>query len=114
MHSQPKGNTFAMFESYAMNVQDRQLEDFTSLFNMLRIQLKSLRADNARLRDDMQRMESKVSLLNEQLAQKQSEYDMLKMAKMVEVTDGDLVHAKAKVSKLIREVNKCINLLSDK
>jgi hypothetical protein len=35
------------------------------------------------------------------------------MAKMMEITDGDLESAKAKVSKMIRDVNKCISLLSD-
>jgi hypothetical protein len=35
------------------------------------------------------------------------------MAKMLEITDGDLEGAKARVSKMIREVNKCISLLSD-
>ena len=96
-----------------MTDQERQLTEFTSIFLMLGMQLRTLRTDNARLHDEMQRLEEKVSQLNQQLAQKQSEYDMLKMAKMVEITDGDLAHARTKVSKLIREVNKCINLLSD-
>ena len=32
---------------------------------------------------------------------------------MVEITDGDLESAKARVAKLIRDVNKCIAILSD-
>jgi hypothetical protein len=35
------------------------------------------------------------------------------MAKMIEITDGDLEDAKARVAKMIRDVNKCIALLSD-
>jgi hypothetical protein len=36
------------------------------------------------------------------------------MAKMLEITDGDLETAQKRVAKLIREVNKCITLLSEK
>jgi hypothetical protein len=35
------------------------------------------------------------------------------MAKMLEITDGDLDSAKSRVAKMIRDVNKCIALLSD-
>ena len=40
-------------------------------------------------------------------------YQSLKMAKMMEITDGDLTGAKDRLSKLIRDVNKCIAILSD-
>lgn len=36
------------------------------------------------------------------------------VAKMVEITDGDMETAQKRLSKLIREVNKCITLLSEK
>jgi hypothetical protein len=35
------------------------------------------------------------------------------MAKMMEITDGDLEGAKARLTKLIRDVNRCIAILSD-
>jgi hypothetical protein len=35
------------------------------------------------------------------------------MAKMMEITDGDLAGAKDRLSRLIRDVNKCIAILSD-
>lgn len=39
---------------------------------------------------------------------------MLKLAKMLTVTDGDLEVAKKRVAGLVRDVNKCITLLSEK
>jgi hypothetical protein len=36
------------------------------------------------------------------------------MARMLEITDGDLEGAKKRIAKLIRDVNKCITLLSEK
>ena len=41
-----------------------------------------------------------------------NDYNSLKMARMLEVTDGDLEGAKARVAKMIREVDKAIKLLS--
>jgi hypothetical protein len=36
------------------------------------------------------------------------------MAKMLEITDGDMESAQKRLAKLIRNVNKCITLLSEK
>ena len=42
-----------------------------------------------------------------------ADYESLKMAKMIEISDGELDSAKKRLSKLIRDVNKCITLLSE-
>ena len=49
--------------------------------------------------------------LQGQLAQASNDYNALKMARMIEITDSDLQGAKDRLSKLIREVNKCISML---
>ena len=49
---------------------------------------------------------------NEQLCAQVAQRD-LQMAKMIEITDGDMEAAKKRIAGLIREVNKCITLLSD-
>ena len=47
------------------------------------------------------------------LAQQERDYESLKMARMLEITDGDLDGAKERVAGLIRSLNKCIAMLSD-
>ena len=42
------------------------------------------------------------------------DYNSLKMAKMIEITDGDMESAQKRLSKLIRDVNKCITMISEK
>ena len=42
------------------------------------------------------------------------DYSSLKTAKMMEICDGDIESAKRRLAALIREVNKCITLLSGK
>ena len=59
------------------------------------------------------RQEQDITALQAKLEQQQNDYDSLKMAKMIEITDGNLDGAKDRLSKLIRDVNKCIAILSD-
>jgi hypothetical protein len=57
--------------------------------------------------------EQKIERLEAKLAQSERDYQSLKMAKMMEITDGDLKDSKERLAHLIREVNKCIAVLSD-
>ena len=61
----------------------------------------------------VEKSEQELAQLREKLEQQQNDYQSLKMAKMIEITDGDLTGAKDRLSKLIRDVNKCIAILSD-
>ena len=61
----------------------------------------------------VEKNERDIQELREKLEQKGRDYDSLKMAKMIEISDGDLEGAKNRLSKLIRDVNKCIAILSD-
>ena len=66
-----------------------------------------------------QDMQKEVSALNATIAEKNDEisqckedYIPLKTARMIEVTDSDVKEAKARITRLVREVNRCIGLLS--
>ena len=61
----------------------------------------------------VEKNEQTIKELQEKLTQADHDYNSLKMAKMMEITDGDLEGAKARLTKLIRDVNKCIAILSD-
>jgi len=61
----------------------------------------------------VEKAEKDIKDLQAKITQKDNDYNALKMAKMMTITDGDLEAAKARVQKLIREVNKCITLVSD-
>lgn len=58
--------------------------------------------------------DSALEKMEGQLAQVRNDYESLKMARMVEITNGDLESAQKKISKLIRDVNKCITLVSER
>ena len=77
------------------------------------LQYKELKGENDSLYAMVDERDSKIKDLEAKLAQAQNDYNSLKMARMIEVSDTDMETAKAKVAKLIRDVNKCITLLSD-
>ena len=74
---------------------------------------QELKKENEELYAMLDKSEKDIENLRTQLAQSTNDYNSLKMAKMIEITDGDLENTKARLSKLIREVNKCITILKE-
>ena len=87
---------------------------FTTRVRQMILQYNKMKKENEELYGTVDDLETQVKSLKEQLAQQNEDYNTLKMAKMLEVTDNDMEVAKAKVAKLLRDVNKCITLLSEK
>ena len=96
-----------------MDAKEKTLATFSARVRQLLFQYQELKKENNELYAMVDEREKKIKLLESQVAQKQTEYNSLKTAKMLEITDGDLDGAKKQVAKLIREVNKCITLLSE-
>jgi len=61
----------------------------------------------------VEKNEQDIKSLQAKIQQDERDYQSLKMAKMIEITDGDLQGAKDRLAKLIRDVNKCIAILSN-
>lgn len=97
-----------------MTADEKIINLFTTRVRQMILQFNQLKKENEELYVMVDDLEKEKKNLNDQLAQMQNDYNSLKMAKMLEVTDGDLETTKAKVAKLIRDVNKCITLLSEK
>ncbi len=96
-----------------MTANERTLATFETRLRQLLLRFQELKKENADLYGMIANNEQSIKALQAQLDQKQNDYDSLKMAKMIEITDGNLEGAKERLSKLIRDVNKCIAILSD-
>ena len=96
-----------------MDPNEKTLTTFETRIRQMILRFQELKKENTALHVQLQKDEQEILNLKSKLAQADSDYNSLKMAKMLEITDGDLEGAKARVSKMIREVNKCISLLSD-
>ena len=96
-----------------MDPNEMTLTTFETRVRQMILRFQELKKENSALHVQLQKDEQEIQNLKSKLAQADSNYNSLKMAKMMEITDGDLEGAKARVSKMIRDVNKCISLLSD-
>ena len=96
-----------------MDPNEMTLTTFETRVRQMILRFQELKKENNALHVQLQKDEQEILNLKSKLAQADSNYNSLKMAKMLEITDGDLEGAKARVSKMIRDVNKCISLLSD-
>lgn len=67
---------------------------------------------NAALRQELEEKTQKISELQAQAARLQADYANLKMARMMHLSDTDVKDAKSRITKLVREVDKCIALLN--
>ena len=74
---------------------------------------KQLKKENEALREEIEKGKQEINDLHAKLTQANNDFNSLKMAKMMQITDGDLEDAKARVQKMIRNVNRCIAILSD-
>jgi predicted nucleic acid-binding Zn-ribbon protein len=96
-----------------MTANEKILATFETRLRQMILRFQELKEENQKLSDLVSKNEQDLSQLRAKLEQQQSDYQSLKMAKMIEISDADLGGAKERLSKLIRDVNKCIAILSD-
>ena len=97
-----------------MDSNEKTLNTFATRVRQMILQYAELKKENDELYALVDQREQEIKQLQEELSQAEADYNSLKMAKMLEVTDGDMESAQKRVAKLIRDVNKCITLLSEK
>lgn len=96
-----------------MTESQQALATFQTRVRQMLLRFQELKKENEALTAVVAANEENVKKLQDQLAQRDRDYQSLKMSKMLEITDGDLQGAKDRLAKLIRDVNKCIAILSD-
>ena len=97
-----------------MTNNEKVLAQFAARIQQLILQYKDVKKENAELYAMIESQEEKIKTLEEHLSQAQNDYQSLKIARMIEVSDVDVEKAQQRLAKLIRDVNKCITLLSEK
>jgi multidrug resistance efflux pump len=96
-----------------MSSNQETLLAFETRVRQMILHFKQLKKENLELRAQIEKGKQEINDLQAKLTQADNDYNSLKMAKMMQITDGDLESAKARVQKMIRNVNKCIAILSD-
>lgn len=96
-----------------MEADDKSLNLFSTRVRQMILQYSDLKKQNAALAARIAEQQESIRLLQEQTQQMQADYNSLKMARMVEITNGDMENAQKRLAQLIRDVNKCITLISE-
>ncbi|MDD5788575.1 MAG: hypothetical protein PUD35_07175 [Bacteroidales bacterium] len=97
-----------------MTENDKTLTLFSTRVRQLILQYEQTKKENEELYVMLENQEGEIQRLKSILEQTKRDFESLKMAKMMEISDGDIDAAKKRISGLIKEVNKCITLLSEK
>ena len=96
-----------------MGSDNQSLTTFETRVRQMILRFQELKKENENLQALVEKNGQDIQDLQAKLTQADHDYKSLKMAKMMKITDGDLEGAKARLTKLIRDVNRCIAILSD-
>lgn len=96
-----------------MSTNEQTLLAFETRVRQMILHFKQLKKENQDLLEQIEKNKQDIAAIQAKLTQAENDFNSLKMAKMMQITDGDLDGAKARVNKMIRDVNKCIAILSD-
>lgn len=97
-----------------MEADSNSINLFTTRVRQMILQYNELKEQNSTLNATIDEQAARISKLEAQIVQMRNDYNSLKMARMVEITNGDMESAQKKLAKLIRDVDKCITLISEK
>ena len=98
----------------SMDANEKTLTLFTTRMRQMILQYKETKQENNSLYAMVDERDAKIKQLEAKLDQAQKDYNSLKLAKMIEISTTDIEVAKKRLSKLVRDVNKCITLLNEK
>lgn len=87
------------------------LVDFEVRIKQILFLCDSLKDENSRLKTEIKLKQSQVDEATKNLKDLKAKYESLKTVRTITAASVDVDTAKLKLSKLVREVDKCINLL---
>lgn len=97
-----------------MEAESKTINQFATRVRQMILQYQSVTKQNEDLCRQVAEQQERIAELEAQLQQQRNDYDSLKLARMVEITDGDMQSAQKRLAKLIRDVDKCITLVNEK
>ena len=74
---------------------------------------KSLQIQNAQLKADLDRKQTDLMLAHQEVLELRKNYDHLKIARNLGVSENEKTESKLKITKMVREIDKCLALLDE-
>ena len=88
------------------------IENFESKLNRLMKAYTQLMAENATLREQLNQQSVELIKARKQHTELAESYSNLKLAKIISLGESEIGDTQRRLSKLVREVDKCIALLN--
>lgn len=96
-----------------MSADEKTINTFATRVRQMILEFGRVKQENAELYAMVDERDAQIKVLRERLSQAERDYNSLKMAKMMTISDADMESTQKRIAKLIRDVNKCITLLSN-
>ena len=96
-----------------MGASEKTINTIATRVRQMILKFEDVKRENEELYAMVEERDAKIKELEDKLTQAKHDYDSLKMAKMMTISDSDMENTQKRIAKLIRDVNKCITLLSD-
>ena len=93
------------------NEEELALRNFEARVRQLMMAYQDERRKNADLQAKLEACQQQLAGAEQTIDGLKKDYDTLKTARMIEVSGDDVKESRAKIARLIREVDKCIALL---
>lgn len=97
-----------------MTSNDFNIDKFALRVRQLIENAKKLEADNAELVVAVKSKDEEINRLKKIISEQEGKYNTLMTARMLDITDVNIDDVKKRVNGLIRTVNQCVTLLSEK
>lgn len=96
-----------------MDANEKVIDTFATRVRQMILQYHDVVKENNDLYAMVDERDARIRRLESQVRQLQNDYKSLKTARILEVSDSDLDSTRKTINKLIRDVDKCITLLSE-
>ena len=92
--------------------QEQALRHFETSVRQLILHCGELARENERLAAAVEKRDGIIAQKDKEFAELRREFDSLKIARMIEVTGGDVKAARQRINTIIHEIDKSIALLT--
>ncbi len=93
---------------------ESNIKTFTTRVRQLILKHKELQKENTELYGMVDERDKMIAELKKKLDDGERKYEALMTAKMLNIADADIEATRKRVNKLLKTVNQCITLLSEK
>jgi len=95
------------------NKYEELINAFETKLRKLISEYESLREQNEQLKTALERKHEDLMQAHQQILEVRNSYDRLRVAQNLGVTDEERVESKRRITKIVREIDKCLALLND-